>query len=290
MLDLQHLLTIDRQTWNGHTHTEFCPHGSGEKVELFIQRAIERGFKTYTVTEHFPMAPEFYENVSGAEHAIMTACMRPEDLPAYFEKIAALKVKYADQITILTGFEFDYLALGRDYTAAMLAKYADQIDDAILSVHFLPTPNGLRAVDDSYEDFKDGVLATYGSPLAVALAYLTTIKEAISWQVANKPIRIGHITLYRKWRNEFAGDTIWSDHRTSALIDEILTLVKQQGLMLDCNMSGILRPTQTEPAPTFDIIREALAMDIPLVYGSDAHAVDAVDQGYNVYLDQKMYL
>lgn len=289
-MNLEQLLAIDRRTWNGHTHTEFCPHGSGEDVELFIQRAIECGLKTYTITEHFPMAPAFYKNVVGAEHAITTACMRAEDLPAYFEKIATLKVKYADQITILTGFEFDYLALGRDYTAAMLAKYADQIDDAILSVHFLPTKDGLRAVDDSVEDFKDGVLVEYGSPLEVAIAYLTTIKEALEWQVANKPYRIGHITLYRKWRNEFASETVWSNHRTDALVEDILALVKQQGIMLDCNMSGIPRLTQTESSPTFDIIQQALALGIPMVYGADAHQVSAVDQGYNVYLDQEMYL
>lgn len=289
-MNLERLLQIDRRTWNGHTHTEFCPHVSGENVELFIQKAIEAGFKTYTVTEHFPMAPEFYANVTGAEHAITTACMKPEDLPAYFAELAALKAKYADQITILTGFEFDYLKLGREYTAAALAQYADQIDDAILSVHFLPTKDGLRAVDDSTEDFIDGVLAEYGSPLGVANAYLETIKEAIEWQVENKPGRIGHITLYRKWRNEFPNETTWCDAQTSALVTEILQLVKAQGVMLDCNMSGIPRATQTEPSPTFDIIREALVLGIPMVYGADAHAVAAVDQGYNVYLDQEMYL
>ena len=25
---------------DGHTHTEYCPHGSGEDVELLIQKAI----------------------------------------------------------------------------------------------------------------------------------------------------------------------------------------------------------------------------------------------------------
>ncbi|CAH0416770.1 histidinol-phosphatase HisJ [Periweissella fabaria] len=289
-MDLERLLQIDRRTWNGHTHTEFCPHGSGEDVELFIQRAIDAGFKTYTITEHFPMAPEFYTHVTGAEHAITTACMAPEDLPTYFEKLATLKAKYADQITLLTGFEFDYLKIGREYTATALAQYADQIDDAILSVHFLPTKMGLRAVDDSCADFKAGVLAEYKTPLGVAKAYLKTIKEALEWQVANKPGRIGHITLYRKWRNEFPNETIWCDAETDALITAILRLVKEQGIMLDCNMSGIPRETQTESSPTFDIIRDALMLGIPMVYGSDAHAVVAVNQGYNVYLDQKMYL
>ena len=39
---------------DGHTHTEFCPHGSRESTELFIRRAIELGFETYSLTEHPP--------------------------------------------------------------------------------------------------------------------------------------------------------------------------------------------------------------------------------------------
>ncbi|WP_238334008.1 histidinol-phosphatase HisJ [Companilactobacillus halodurans] len=143
-------LPTDLKTWNGHTHTEFCPHGSREDTELFIQQAIQSGFKTYTITEHFPMPKEFYENVAGSKHAIETAAMQFSELPAYFEKMNYLKAKYADKIKILIGFEVDYFEEFRDWTESMLAKYADEIDDAILSVHFLPTDHGLRAVDDSF--------------------------------------------------------------------------------------------------------------------------------------------
>lgn len=39
----------------GHSHTEFCPHGSGEDVELMIQKAIKLGFQEYSITEHAPL-------------------------------------------------------------------------------------------------------------------------------------------------------------------------------------------------------------------------------------------
>lgn len=52
----------------GHSHTEFCPHGSGDDVELMIQRAIYLGFKEYSITEHAPLPPRTSERVCGAKN------------------------------------------------------------------------------------------------------------------------------------------------------------------------------------------------------------------------------
>ncbi|MFC2699470.1 MAG: histidinol-phosphatase, partial [Limosilactobacillus fermentum] len=34
---------------DGHTHTELCPHGSGDHLEAMVERAIELGFTDYWV-------------------------------------------------------------------------------------------------------------------------------------------------------------------------------------------------------------------------------------------------
>lgn len=278
------LLKIDTKTWNGHTHTEFCPHGSHEDTELFIKKAIKSGFKTYTITEHLPMAPMFYQEASGSEHAIDTAAMSIDQLPAYFEKMNYLKNKYSNFIKILVGFEVDYIEQYTDYTAQILEQYQDSIDDAILSVHFLPTKEGLRAVDDSYEDFCDGVLREYQTTINTANVYLETILKAVNWQTINKPKRYGHITLYCKWIRNFPAETNWVDSKTNALLTEILTRVSENNEMLDCNMSGINRVTQKEPSPYWDVLKAAEAKNIKLVYGADAHAVSDVNQGYQEFL------
>lgn len=279
------LLQNDSKTWNGHTHTEFCPHGSREDTELFIRKAIKAGFKTYTITEHFPMAPEFYQTVTGSKHAIETAAMGIEELPAYFEKMNYLKTKYSNFIKILIGFEVDYIEQCTDWTNQMLEKYREEIDDAILSVHFLPTSRGLRAVDDSYEDFCDGILSEYKTPLKAANAYLATILKAVEWESKNKPMRYGHITLYRKWIQNFPQDTVWVDSNTVELLEKILDNIAANHEMLDCNMSGMNRSSQKEPSPYWEVIEQAQAKDIKLVYGADAHAAKDVDQGYAEFLN-----
>ncbi|MCF6418637.1 histidinol-phosphatase HisJ [Furfurilactobacillus milii] len=289
MLSAEELGRIDRQTWNGHTHTEFCPHGSGERVEDYLEAAIAAGFKTYSITEHFPMPPKFAEEARGSRHAIYTAAMAERELDAYLEKMTLIKTRYASRIRVLVGFEIDYFERYRDWTALMLAKYGQRIDDAILSVHFLPTAAGLRAVDDSELDFRDGVLAEYGSPVEVANAYLSAMINAIRWEPPNKPLRYGHITLYRKWLQQFPTDTVWSDDTTNQLVNQLLDLVTKRGDMLDCNMSGLPRTTQQEPSPTFAIIDAALKRGIPMVYGSDTHSVADVAQGYQTYVDKQLF-
>lgn len=277
-------LSYDTKTWNGHTHTEFCPHGSGEDTELFIKKAIKSGFKTYSITEHFPMAPGFYENVSGAKHAIDTAAMSSDQLPEYFEKMNYLKTKYSGFIKILVGFEVDYIEQFSDWTAEMLTENKDKIDDAILSVHFLPTKEGLRAVDDSYKDFCNGVLKEYETPVGVAEKYLTTIQKAVEWKIPNKPLRYGHITLYRKWIQNFPSETVWVNQNTVELTDKILNQIENNHEMLDCNMSGMSRISQREPSPNWDILEKAKEKHIKLVYGADAHSSNDVNQGYDEFL------
>lgn len=290
MLSIAALRSINRKTWSGHNHTEFCPHGSGEDVELFIRRAIECGFKTYSITEHFPLPEPFYQPTSGSRHAVATAAMLATELPQYFAKLNYLKAKYRQQIRILVGFEVDYIAEYADWIAEQLAVYHQQIDDAILSVHFLPTPSGLRAVDDTAADFRNGVLPAYGSPLGVANAYLTTVQQAVNWQVPHKPHRYGHLMLYRKWRNTFPSQTIWGNQTTQKKFKQILTTIQTNGDLLDCNMAGLFRPTETESSPNATWIQIAHQHQIPLVFGADAHSVSAVAEGYNTYLENQDYL
>lgn len=285
MLSKAALQDIDRRTWSGHNHTEFCPHGSGEDVEDYIQAAIAQGFKTYSITEHFPLPPAFYQHPVGSRHAVYTASFGQVELPAYLEKMARLKETYRSQLKILVGFEFDFFPEFSDWTAMQLAQYGDQIDDAILSVHFLPTPRGLRAIDDTAADFKSGVVAAYGSPLAVANAYLERLQTAVDWQVPNKPSRYGHIMLYRKWRNTFPARTVWADETTDRRLTKLLTTIADHNELLDCNFAGLFRPTQTEFTPTLPWVQVAQTKQIPLVFGADAHNVAAVGQGYNTYLE-----
>ena len=44
---------------DGHVHTELCPHGSGDKTALMVEKAIELHLEKICFTEHAPLPVEF---------------------------------------------------------------------------------------------------------------------------------------------------------------------------------------------------------------------------------------
>src|SRR6187200_1277350 len=117
---------------DGHTHTQFCLHGSREATEQFIERAIALGFESYSLTEHPPLPRNFIDPTP--DHS---CGMRQEDLEPYLLHAQELKKRYADRIEIRVGLEVDYIPGYESDVSDMLNTYGTQLDDALLSVHFL---------------------------------------------------------------------------------------------------------------------------------------------------------
>ena len=40
---------------DGHIHTPFCPHGTTDSFETYIEKAIANNFTEITFTEHAPL-------------------------------------------------------------------------------------------------------------------------------------------------------------------------------------------------------------------------------------------
>ncbi|HAK1462054.1 TPA: histidinol-phosphatase, partial [Listeria monocytogenes] len=76
---------------DGHTHTEFCPHGTHDDVEEMVLKAIELDFDEYSIVEHAPLSSEFMKNKAGDKEAVTTASMAMSDLPYYFKKMNHIK-------------------------------------------------------------------------------------------------------------------------------------------------------------------------------------------------------
>lgn len=39
---------------DGHIHTPYCPHGTDDSFEEYVQKAIQVGVDEISFTEHFP--------------------------------------------------------------------------------------------------------------------------------------------------------------------------------------------------------------------------------------------
>ncbi|WP_088810599.1 MULTISPECIES: histidinol-phosphatase HisJ [Listeria] len=266
--------------WDGHTHTEFCPHGSREEVERFIIRAIELGFDTYSVTEHMPLPAHFSQQAAGEREAYETASMAMSDLPYYLKEMARLRAKYRSDLKIKIGFEVDYLAQFEAFTRDFLNEYGPELDDGILSVHFLEGQDGIRSIDFSAADYKTGIVDFYGGFREAQIAYLEQIKASILADLgAFKPKRLGHISLCQKFRHAFNTETALPDD----VMTDVLELVQRSGYALDYNTAGLFKVDCRATYPPEMYVKQAKHLGIPLVYGSDSHAVRDVGRAYSVF-------
>lgn len=272
--------------YEGHTHTEFCPHGSGEDVELMIERAIKMGFTHYSITEHPPLPTSFKEMMPNTAAEIATTAMDMNDVEHYIKKIKRLQYKYQSDLTIRFGFELDYLPENTDDVRNFLNEYGPYLSDNILSVHFMPGKDGWRFIDYSAADFDSGLVQHYGSFPAVQNKYIQMQKEALSWDIGQfKPTRLGHLSLVQKFQKNYTpaeiGYSLKQKHQLSCLLDQIAS----QNYSLDFNTAGLYKVDCGETYPGKELTRMALAKGIPFVFGSDAHSVDEVGRGYDKFID-----
>lgn len=275
---------VQRMKRDGHTHTEFCPHGTREDVEEMILRAIELNFDEYSIVEHAPLPSEFMQETAGDQEAVETAGMALNDIEYYLKKMMHLKKKYASDLLIHIGFEVDYLMGYEDFTRDFLNEYGPQTDDGILSLHFLKGQGGYRAIDFSAEDYDTGIVQFYDGFENAQLAYLAGIKQSIEADLGSyKPTRMGHISLCQKFWQYFGPSGNMFSVEVKEQFQQVLTLVKKRDYELDFNTAGLFKALCGETYPPKEIILLANELQIPFVYGSDAHGVQDVGRAYEVY-------
>lgn len=262
---------------DGHIHSPFCPHGTKDSLKEYVEKAITLGFKEISFTEHAPLPLNFIDPTPAKDSA-----MEVDQLKYYFQEIDILKKEYAGNIRINCGLEVDYIEGYEEEIRQFLHAVGPQLDDAILSVHFLKHKNGYDCMDYSPEVFGK-MISLYGSIEALYRKYFETVRKSILADLGSfKPKRIGHITLVHKFKKKYPTEVQFEKE-----ISNILILMKQLGYELDYNGAGTAKPLCREPYPPKWIVDKALAMEIPLIYGSDAHQVKDLGQGINQMINIK---
>ncbi|MFB5663899.1 histidinol-phosphatase HisJ [Alteribacillus sp. HJP-4] len=254
---------------DGHIHTPYCPHGSADTFSMYVEEAVRQNLHTITFTEHAPLPHGFEDPVPEQNSAMDEA-----KLADYFQELRLLKKEYSQAITILAGLEVDFIEGYEKETEQFLNEIGPDMDDSILSVHFLRTAAGYICLDYSPDSFEKLIEACASSRQAAKLYYDTLLQSINQPLGPFKPRRIGHMTLAAKFQHKFSGD--WTPH---PLIETVLDAVHKQGLELDYNGAGTAKVFCREPYPPDWVIKEAKKRGIPLVYGSDAHQARDLGQG-----------
>jgi histidinol-phosphatase (PHP family) len=276
--------------WDGHTHTEYCPHGTVTDMEEMIQKAIRLGFTHYSITEHAPLPIGFQKQCAGPAYPIVTGGMVAHDFEHYLSKVERLKKKYASEIQIYLGVELDYLPGFESWTKSFLEEYGVYLEDSILSVHFLNGIDGIRAIDYTAKDFQEGILSYYGDFQSVQAEYLKNVYASLQVDLGKyKPRRIGHVSLIRKFIQSCSSKTLDFSEESLQWYEKIFSEMEKQRLMLDFNMAGLFKEDCKETYPPVEILKQ-YNPQITFVYGSDSHDISDLARGYNKYIEKRELL
>ncbi len=227
-----------------HNHTTRCNHAEGT-VDEYIQKAIELGIDIYGFTEHAPMDFDQYYRLAF------------DEMEAYSSEILTARERYSDQIKILLGYEVDYLPGYMD-NRILEAR----VDYLIGSVHFIgkwgfDNPEFIGGYKD--RDIDEIWQAYFNATEAMAKTGYFDI--------------VGHLDLIKVFKYMPTMDM-------RLLAGKALKAIKKSDMVLEINTAGLRKPVK-EIYPSRLLLEEAYSLDIPITFGSDAHAVDQVGFAYD---------
>ncbi|BCX79359.1 histidinol-phosphatase [Campylobacter sp. 19-13652] len=225
-----------------HNHTTRCNHATGSMQE-YVQMAIKNGIKIFGFSDHAPM--EFDKKWR----------MGFSQMADYESEAKILKERFKADIEVLLGYEVDYL---RGLIDERVLKA--EVDYLIGSVHFLgkwgfDNPEFIgeyqnRNIDAIWQEY-------FGAIEDMAKSGLFDI--------------VGHIDLLKVFKFMPKKDV-------RILAKNALKAIKKAGLVVEINAAGF-RKMVAEQYPSLPLLQEIYALDIPITFGSDAHAVEQVGAG-----------
>lgn len=80
-----------RQVVDGHVHTELCPHGSGDKTALMIEKAIDLKIDKICLTDAPPLPVEFKNVYGGIKDGCDMGVLKADQVEVYLELAERLK-------------------------------------------------------------------------------------------------------------------------------------------------------------------------------------------------------
>ena len=251
---------------NYHTHTLYCD-GKNSPEEVILS-AIEKKFDILGFSGHsmYPFAE--YWHIS------------PKQINDYMAEIKTLAEKYKDHISILCGFEADYIP---GITEPTFSNYEIFNPDFLIgSVHYIATPKGIMAVDGKPEDIKKGIDKLFNKNAKKAVCeYFYLQREMI--KKCDFTI-LGHPDLFRKENerlNLFNESDSWYKKEVKALAKEIA----KKGIITEVNTGAITRKKMNDVYPSAFFLNLLKEYNVPVTISSDAHSANDLDGTFETAID-----
>lgn len=194
-----------------------------------------------------------------------------EKLPGYMAEVRAMQKKYAGDIAVYCGIEWDAMAVDLDLTP---------YDYVIGSVHEIPAPGGgTCSVDSSAETTAAYIRDSFnGDADAAAEAYFAELSK-----VAKRPeVNIaGHFDLLTKF-DEQGGFFNENSPRYRAAAEKALRELVQAGKIFEVNTGAISRGYRTTPYPSMQWLRLLYELGAKVTVSADAHHTSGVTCAFDL--------
>ncbi|KAG0653045.1 putative histidinol-phosphatase [Hyphodiscus hymeniophilus] len=249
-----------------HSHSgQFCPGHAKDELEDIVQTAISKGMQTFGLTEHMPRDND--KDRYPEEESL--APLKPRH-GNFVKEAVRLRMKYADKINILIGFEGEWIRPSYKHLILEMASNPniDYFIGSIHHVHEIPidydTALYVKARDAAggtderlFEDYFD---SQYGMLKAL------------------EPKVVGHLDLIRLLSDDPNRDLkemkgVWER------VVRNLRLIVEQGGLIELNTSA-LRKGLNEPYPTRSVCEEYLKLGGKLTLGDDSHGIAHVGTNF----------
>lgn len=222
-----------------HNHTVLCNHATGT-VDEYVEAAIASQTEYFGFSDHAPM------------HYDSRYRMSFEQMDLYETWVAEAKSRYADRITVLLGYEIDYLPGYMD--DCVLNRPCDY---RIGSVHF---------IDDWGFDNPEFIGRYEGIDIDDVYRRYFALIEAMAR--SGKFDIVGHFDLLKVFKFLPTKDI-------RILADSALKAIKKADMSIEINVAGYRKPIG-EAYPSPSLLERIAELEIPITFGSDAHTKEQV--------------
>jgi histidinol-phosphatase (PHP family) len=243
-------------TVDGHVHTRLCHHARGE-MEDYVLAAINRGLRKLVFLEHLEVGVHYFE----------TTWLTEDDFAYYHAEGKRLQEKYRGRLEIGIGVEVGYNPRRVEEIQRRLALHS--WDRVGISYHFLETDTGhLNMV--SSKPVNIDRLAQYGVSEVIS-RYYNDLREAVTKLPGQVLCHIDAVLRHHP------NVILTPEHHR--LIEGLLDAAADKNMAIEVNTSGYR--IKDEPYPSLAILKKAVARNITLVAGSDAHRPEDVGRYFD---------
>jgi histidinol-phosphatase (PHP family) len=222
-----------------HNHTVLCNHAIGS-VDEYVEAAIAQGTEYFGFSDHAPMEYDYEYRMSF------------DQIELYEQLVRSVQERYKEKITVLLGYEVDYLPGYMD--DRILKRPCDYL---IGSVHF---------IDEWGFDNPDYIHKYEGADMDVIYTRYFELIEAMA--LCGKFDIVGHLDLLKVF-NFFPKTDI------RLLAQKALKAIKKANMVIEINVSGLRKPV-SEAYPSPMLLESIAQLAIPITFSSDAHRPDQV--------------